>query len=157
MRTVKIGEKEFKQIETAEDLSVARYALLKEFIIWKETGVNTPNLVQTLAKYVHGFDNNSPSQMLITLHDYLTGVNQVNEGTDYDQMIFCLITLEDDEDPNKTTDGFLKEKLDRFNALGLSQSVVEETVENFINGSSAHFVTYFRENLMSQMTELSQS
>lgn len=157
MRTVKIGDKEFEQIETAEDLSVGRYTLLKEFIQWKETGVNTPSLVQTLAKFVHGFDNASPSQMLITMHDYLTGTEQLANGIDYDQMIFALITLEKDEDKNNTTDGHLREKIARFNALGLTQGLVEETVENFIQGSSAHFVSYFRENLMSQMTELSQS
>jgi hypothetical protein len=153
MKTIKIGDTKYKQIETAEDLSVQRYAMLKEYIIWKETGVDTPNLADTITKYVHAFDNESKAAMLTTLYDYMTGIKQAREQVDADQMIFALITLESDEDMIKTNDGFLKEKLARMNENGLTQKVVEETVENFIQASSAHFVSFFKENMTRQMTE----
>ena len=156
MKTIKIGNEKYKQIETAEDLPIQRYAMLKEYVIWKETGVDTPNLVTTITKFVHGFDNESKAAMLTSLYDYMTGIKQAKEEIDADQMIFALITLEDDEDQTKTNDGFLKEKLGRMNANGLTQKVVEETVENFIQASSAHFVSYFRESMTRQMTEMSQ-
>lgn len=156
MRTIKIGEVEYQQLETAEDLSVERYAILKEYILYKETGVDTPSLSRTITGFVHGFDNESKAHMLTTLYDFLIGTNRAVEKVDADQLVFSLITLEEGEDVNSTNEGFLKEKLKRMNANGLTQSVVEETVENFISSSSTHFVTFFLQNMraMREMSEL---
>jgi len=144
MIKVKIGDKEFEQYETAEDLPIYRYKVLKEYIIWKETKVDKVSLVDTIRGFVAGFDNNSKSQMLITLNNYFVGLQQPTEP---DQMIFSLITLEEDEDENRYDEGFLKEKLDRFSEMGLTQGQVEEAVNSCMKGSSAHWVSYFQKNL----------
>lgn len=150
MIKVKIGDKEFEQYETAEDLPIYRYKVLKEYIIWKETKVDKASLVDTIRGFVAGFDNNSKSQMLITLNNYFVGLQQPTEP---DQMIFSLITLEEGEDENRYDEGFLIEKLDRFNELGLTQGHVEEAVNSFLKGSQAHFVSYFQKNLESLPVE----
>lgn len=156
MKTIKIGSTKYKQIETAEDLPIQRYAMLKEYVIWKETGVDAPSMVDTFTKFVQGYDTESKSAMFVSLYDYMTGIKQAKDQVDADQMIFSLITLENDEEETKTNDGFLKEKLARMNANGLTQKVVEETVENFIQASSAHFVSYFKESMTRQMMSPSQ-
>jgi hypothetical protein len=146
MKTIEIGKKEFKMYETAEDLPVYRYKVLKEFIIYKESNIDKVSLVNAIRGFVYGFDTDSKSQMLISLQNYLTGLEQ---DDDSDQMIFALITLESDEDESRYDSGFLREKIDRFSKLGLTQKLVEEEVANFIKGSKAHFVSYFQKSLAS--------
>lgn len=146
MKKVKIGDREFNQYETAEDLPIFRYKVLKEYIIWKETNVDKASLVDTIRGFIAGFDNESKSQMLITLNNYFTGLKQPLEP---DQMIFALITNVPNEDESRYDEGLLKEKLELFNELGLTQAQVEADVSSFIMDSQTHFVSYFRKNLES--------
>ncbi len=150
MKKIKIGETEYEQAETAEDLSIKRFTDLKHYIIYKETGVAAPNLIETIRGFIQGFDNESKSEMLITLHNYFTGLQQINDGGDPDQMMFALITFEKDEDRTKFDETLAKDKLKRWNEQGLTQKTVEESVTNFIQASSAHFVTSLRTSLMMQ-------
>jgi hypothetical protein len=153
MKKIKIGETEYEQAETAEDLSIKRFTDLKHYIIYKETGVAAPNLIETIRGFIQGFDNESKSEMLITLHNYFTGLQQINDGGDPDQMMFALITFEKDEDRTKFDETLAKDKLKRWNEQGLTQKTVEESVTNFIQASSAHFVTSLRTSLMMQTSE----
>jgi len=150
MKKIKIGEIQYEQAETAEDLSIKRFTDLKHYIIYKETGVAAPNLIETIRGFIQGFDNESKSEMLITLHNYFTGLQQINDGGDPDQMMFALITFEKDEDRTKFDETLAKDKLKRWNEQGLTQKTVEESVTNFIQASSAHFVTSLRTSLMMQ-------
>ena len=153
MKKIKIGDTEYNQAETAEDLSIKRFTNLKEYLVYKETGVAAPNLIETIRGFVQGFDNESKSQMLITLHNYFTGLQQLSENKDADQMIFSIITFDAEEDKTNFDETLAKEKLERWNKDGLTQKIVEESVENFIKASSAHFVTSLRTSLMMQNSE----
>ena len=153
MKKVTIGGKEYEQAETAEDLGIKRFTDLKHYLIYKETGVAAPNLIDTIRGFIQGFDNESKSEMLITLHNYFTGLQQVNESQDPDQMMFALITFDKEEDRTKFDETQAKEKLERWNKDGLTQKIVEESVGNFIKASSAHFVTSLRASLMVQNLE----
>ena len=153
MKKIKIGNTEYQQAETAEDLSISKYTDFKRFMIYKQTGVNTPDLINTIQGFVAAYDKESKSQMLITLHDYFSGLKQVDEKFDADQMLFALITLDKNEDKTKFNETLAKEKLERWNNDGLTQKIVEESVTNFIKASSAHFVTSLQVSLMMQNLE----
>jgi hypothetical protein len=135
MRTYKIGSIETDLAENAEDLSLRRYAQLKEFLIQKETGVPVPSLTEAMKGFVKGFDNKSPSEMLITLHNFLTGVKQVEALEDADQYIFSIICLEKGESPTEYDKSKAKEKIKRFNDAGLKQGELAAQVEAFLKGS----------------------
>ncbi len=153
MKKIKIGNTEYQQAETAEDLSIKRFTNLKEYLIYKETGVAAPSLIETIRGFIQGFDNESKSQMLITLHNYFTGLQQQLGNKDADQMIFAIMTFDSDEDKINFDETLAKEKLERWNNDGLTQKIVEESVTNFIKASSAHFVTSLQVSLMMQNLE----
>lgn len=153
MKKIKIGNTEYQQAETAEDLSIKRFTNLKEYLIYKETGVAAPSLIETIRGFIQGFDNESKSQMLITLHNYFTGLQQLTDSKDADQMIFAIMTFDKDEDKINFDETLAKEKLERWNNDGLTQKIVEESVTNFIKASSAHFVTSLQVSLMMQNLE----
>ena len=142
MNKIKIGEKEYPLIETAEELSVRRYATLKEFLIQKETGTSITSLSETFQRFIKNYDNESKAGMLLTLANYVSGLKQVEVGEDADQMIFTLIVLEDGEDATMYDKTQAKEKLKRFNSGGLTQGLVDTTVLNFIK-TSPILLTYF--------------
>lgn len=142
MKKIKIGETEYEQAETAEDLTIKRYADLKQYLIYKETGVAVPKLIDTIRGFIQGFDNESKSEMLITLHNYFTGLKQAEDKSDADQMMFALITFEKDEDRTKFDETIAKSKLEKWNKDGLTQRVVEDSVVNFLKASSTHFASF---------------
>lgn len=147
MKKIDIGGTEYEQAETAEDLSISKYTDFKRFMIYKQTGVNTPDLINTIQGFVAAYDKESKSQMLITLHDYFSGLKQVDEGFDADQMLFALITLDEDENVNKFDETLAKEKLERWNNNGLTQKIVEESVTNFMKASSTRYASFLQQTL----------
>ena len=152
METFKIkpdADKEYKLIKTAEELSVRRYAQLKEFLIQKETGVPIPSLIDTLRGFIKNFDNDSKAGMLITLNNYFMGVTQVGQGEDIDQMIFTVICLDKEENEKEYDKEQAKEKLKRMNEEGLTQGVIAREVENFLKGSPILLSYYLAKGLMS--------
>lgn len=148
MKKIKIGEKEYNLIETAEELSVRRYAQLKEFLIQKETGASITSLTETFQRFVKNYDNESKAGMLLTLANYISGLKQVEIGEDADQLIFTLIVLEEGEDATKYDKTLAKEKLSRFNADGLKQGFVDKIVLDFIRASQLLLNYYLTMGLM---------
>jgi len=156
MKKVTIGKQKYEQCETAEDLPIKRYTALKHYMIYKETGVTIPSLINTVAGFVRGFDTESKSDMLITLHNYVTGLQQITDDFDPDQMVYALITFDEGEDKNSVDETKLKEKIERWSTDGLTQGTVEETVVNFIQESATHFVTSLQMNLKAEEPKLEE-
>ena len=154
MKTYKIpGTKtELELAENAEDLSLKRYAHLKEFLIMKDTGVSANSLADTLIGFYKGFDNKSPSEMLIVLNNYVTGLKQVRDLEDADQYIFSLICFEKDEDKKTYDKTKGKEKIDRLNLAGLKQGELVSQVEAFIKGSPILSGLYLMKSLANLQT-----
>lgn len=147
MKTIEIGNKKYQQCETAEDLPIKRYAPLKHYMIYKESGVTVPSLIKAMSGFIKGFDEESKAKMLISLHNYATGLQQTLDEFDPDQMVFALITFEDGEDKHIWDETKAKDKLEKWNKDGLTQGVVEDAVVNFIEASTTHFVTSLKMNL----------
>lgn len=147
---IKEGGTKYQLAEKAEDLSLKRYAQLLEFLAYKETGVPIPSLINTLRGFVKGFDDNSKSQMLITLHNYVTGASKVTEQEEPNQLIFSLICFEDGEDQTNYDKTKAKEKLTRMNKEGLIQEQVIKIVENFLVGSPTLYAFCSTMNLVSR-------
>lgn len=146
MKTIELGEYKYRICETADDLPIKRYVQLKEYLSYKDTGVDRASLIEMVQKFVISFDTESKSGMLIALKDYLTGLNLIRDKKDPDQLIFSVITFEEGE-PNEFNEGFAMEKLNRMNEYGVTQGFIEDQIVNFIVASKTHFVTYFRKNL----------
>ncbi len=155
MKTYRIPgtETELDLMVNADDLSLYRYAHLKEFLIQKETGVAVPQLTDTMRGFVKGFDNKSPSEMLIELYNYISGIKTVQGLEDADQYIFSLICLEKGEDPTQFDKGKAKEKIKRFNDAGLKQGELCAQVESFIKGSPLLSGLYLMRSLASLKNE----
>ena len=151
MKKIKIGKKEYEICETAEDLPIKRANALKEYMTYKMLKVDVPDLVQTLQRFMQNYDNESKSQMIITLNDYLTGMRMVQGHKDPDQLAFAVITKTKGEEWFNFDESKGIEKLDEMANEGLTQGLVDKEVENFIKASSTHWVTYFRESLLEQM------
>lgn len=137
MKTWRINEngKEYKIAENADDLSVRRFAQLKEFLIQKETGVAVPSLIKAIQGFIKGYDTNSKSEMLISLYNYAGGLRNIADMEDADQLIFSVICNEAGEDETKYDKTLAKEKLERMNKEGLKQRQVVKEVESFIKDS----------------------
>lgn len=138
MKTYTIGdhsEVKLTMIETAEELPTRRFLELKALLVQKETGCNLPSLHESMAQYVKEFDNRSQAGMLITLYNYLTGLDSVVEGNDADQLLFSLMVLEEGENPKIWDKNLAKEKMSRLADLGLTQGEVNREVEAFLKGS----------------------
>jgi len=148
MKTIKIGLVDCELAENAEDLSLKRYAQLKEFLLQKETGVSLPSLSDAIRGFIRGFDTNSKAEMLISLHNYFSGIKSVEALEDADQLIFSIICYEKDEDKNEYDKTKAKEKLARWNKAGLKQGVISKASDDFIKGSpilsSLYLVTSLR-------------
>ena len=135
MKTIKIGKSEYRLAESAEDISIRRFVELKSCLIQKETGVAVPSLIKAIQGFIKGFDTQSKSEMLISLYNYVGGLQKVESMEDAEQMIFSLICYEKDEDETKYDKTQAKEKLERMNKEGLKQGIVIKEVESFIKGS----------------------
>lgn len=144
MKKLTIGNITVDCCETAEDLPIKRAVAMKEYILYKERGLDIPSLVKTFKGFIQAFDEKSPSQMLISMMDFVKGAENIVKGEDPDQMLFALITFEDGEDKGNTDKTLLKNKLERLSKEGLSQGLVEKEVENFMKGWQPHLSSYFQ-------------
>ncbi len=149
MKTIKIGSSDYELCENAEDLGIKRYNELKALMVFKETGVSIPSLIDTWKKRMAAYDNESKSGMVIADYNFLLGLNKIEEREDTDQMIFGIICNEKDEDVTKYDATKSKEKIDRMSANGLTQGFVKKEVEDFLKGSPILSELYFLKNLES--------
>jgi hypothetical protein len=153
MKTIKIGETDYFLTETAEELSIKRYTELEALMVFKITGVQIPSLVEAMRGFIAGFDENSKSKMLISLKDYHTGLLEIQNKNNADQLIYSLIVLEENEDSTEYNAGLAKEKLERMNKDGLTQKVVRETVDAFIVASPLLYAQSLLMSLEGQKTK----
>ena len=137
MKKIKIGEQEFEQAETIEDLNIKRWVQFKNEMIADESGVDIPTLKEAFIKFRNEFDRESKAGMFIAIHDYIHKLNQLEQNNDPSQMMFALITYLPDEVGEKrisTDQTYLKEKLEFFAKAGLNQGQVKNDVTAFIGG-----------------------
>jgi len=137
MKKIKIGDQEFEQAETIEDLSIKRWVAFKNEMIADEAGVDIPTLKKVFTQFTQEFDKSSMSGMYRAVYDYIYKLGQIEHGNDHSQMMYALITFLPDEVGemrNSTDSSYLKEKLEQFGKLGLTQGQVVESVNVFIGG-----------------------
>jgi hypothetical protein len=135
MKTIQIGKLKVKVAENANDINIQRFVAMKEYVIAKETGIDRPTLTSTFKQIYQNFNKNDSAGTLIAIYDFINGLANIEKQQDAHQMIFALLTLEENEDETNTDKTFLKEKLDRLAKQGLKQGTVEEYSENFIIAS----------------------
>lgn len=132
MKTRKFKEGSIKICETIDDINIKRFMAMKEWIIYKESGMSMPSLKELYVDTLNAFDSEKPSRIVIGLHDQIRAINFVENGFDPDQMLFALMSVEEGEDVTVTDHTQLKEKCDRLAKLGLSQGEAVQEVANFI-------------------------
>lgn len=135
MKDYKIGKLTVQICESLEDLNIKRHVAVKAQMIKLETGEEIPSLKKHWIKMRKEFDMTSPSGMLLEMHEFINGLNNLENMEDADQMIFALITLDKDEHPGSLDKNMLLKKLERFSEAGLKQGDVKKEVANFISGS----------------------
>jgi hypothetical protein len=120
-----------KVCETIEDINIKRFMAMKEWMIYKESGMELPSLKKTYIDIVRAFDDNSPSRILLKLHEQVQGLTFIENGKDPNQMMFSLMCIEEGEDETNTDHQQLMDKMDRLAKMGLNQGVVLSETENF--------------------------
>lgn len=139
MKSFKISDSlSVKMCESIEDINIKRWTAIKAISLLQESGMGIPSLRDTFLKIRAEFDKQSPSGMLLELHDFLLRIEKIEHEEDPDQMMFALITLEEGEDPTSTDSTLLKEKLERYAQAGLTQEAVVKEVANFITGLTSN-------------------
>lgn len=131
MKTHKLDGLTIKICETIDDINIRRFIAMKEWVIYRESGMDMPSLKDLYIRTLNAFDNDRPSQIVIALHDQIRAIDFVNKGYDPNQMIFALMCVEEGEDQTVTDHTQLKEKCDRLAEAGLGQGFVVSEVENF--------------------------
>ncbi len=143
-KTLTVGSETWTFTQDAEDMTLHRLVMFKQYLIQKETGTLVPSLIKMVNEFVTGFDKNSPSKMLISMHDYLYGIQKVNEGEDFDQMLLSIILNAPDEDLQVWDKKLGKTKIKKFNSEGMKQGQVIEYVDSFLKGCPAFSEFYFQ-------------
>lgn len=135
MKKIKIGEQEFEQCETIEDLPMKRWVPFKNHMLQDESGVDLPTLKNTFTEITREFDNGSMAGMYRSIYDYIYKLSNIENSIDHTQMMFALITFLPDEIGEKRTEAdpsYLKSKLEIFAKSGLTQGQARNQVADFI-------------------------
>ena len=134
MKKIKIGEQEFEQAESIEDLNIKRWNAFTNSMIADEAGVEVPRLKQMFTQLTQEFDKQSMSGMYRAAYDFMYKLGQIQAEINPSQIMFALITFIPDEDRTSTDQTLLKTKLDVFAKAGLTQGQVKKDIDAFIGG-----------------------
>lgn len=135
MKKIKIGEQEFEQCESIEDLPMKRWVPFKNHMLQDESGVELPTLKNAFTQITQEFDKGSMAGMYRSIYDYIYKLSNIESGVDHTQMMFSLITFLPDETGEKRTQAdqtYLQEKLETFAKAGLTQGQARNDVAAFI-------------------------
>ena len=132
MKKIKIGKYDVNVAETTADLSAIRFAHFKRFMIEDESGMELPKLAEMFEKFCNAFDRDSKSAMFLSVYEYMRNIKKMIDEYEPQQMMFALITTEENESNVEIDITFLKEKMKKYLNEGLNQQIMESEVINFI-------------------------
>jgi hypothetical protein len=150
MKEVTIGGVVYHQCETIEDMTIKRFKSLKEYLVKSQFGMDIADVKNMFQGFIEGFDRESKSQMLISLYNFVNGLTAIEDGVDYNEMIYTVMTYGKEEDRGGFDETVAKKKLEVWNAGGLDPKTVKDTVEGFVKASPELWKYFFQTNLETQ-------
>jgi hypothetical protein len=145
--------------ETAEDLGIVRYAVLKNIITEESSGMKFPDIIQWFDSRRQYYNQND---MYALLTSEINLVKQVEENhnqrfNDASHRIFSLMVSEPNEDITDYDSTRANEKLERMAKEGLTQREVLSVTANFISASPELSNSFFLMSLAAMQKTLKSS
>ncbi len=156
MKKIKIGEKEYKMMDSLFDMGDQRFTVFKQHLLQTFENIDKPLFLVTYAKIMDNFNKGQHADGIIELHNFKKAIDLKDLNYDAYSFCFCLLILTDGEDMNDTSDlTQIETKLKQFREAGLTRGMVEEEVKNFMKASPGTFGVYL-ELLKLMTTPLSE-
>lgn len=161
MKSYKIKEDgmTYNLCETAEDLGIVRFGILKNIITEESSGMKLPDIIEWFASR-RQFYNQSDIYSLLTSEINLAkqvSDNSSNIFNDASHRIFALIVTEEGENVHDYDSTQGDEKLSRMAKEGLTQGEVLSVTENFISASPTLSNSFFLMSLVAMSKQLKSS
>ena len=142
MIKIKIGEAEYRLMESVEDINDKRFLYFKMYLLESLEGIDRPLFKTTMEKATEFFNKSKLLQAMGEFQNYQHSIEYEKYNDDALSKCFALICLEDEEDQLNVDDNFLQEKLERLWTNGLTRGFVEESVRDFTIASPLSFGSY---------------
>ena len=142
MIKIKIGEAEYRLMESVEDINDKRFIYFKMYLLESLEGIDRPLFRSTMERATEFFNKQKLLQAMGEFQNYQHSIEYEKYNDDALSKCFALICLEDGEDQLNVDDNFLQEKLVRFWTNGLTRDYVEESVRGFTIASPLSFGSY---------------
>ena len=142
MKQVKIGNKEYNQIENIFDIGDERFVVFKQHLLQVFESVNSASFLQMHNRVTKYFNANDSYQIIVELENFKKSL-ELRE-LNYDAFSFCFALLHMDKEEKQEDFGkdYQLRKLEIMRAEGITRGQVEEVVENFMKASPKHFAHY---------------
>lgn len=138
-------ETEYRILEHAQEMPSKYFLELKKYLIMRDVGADISSHLEQMKRIWKAFDHNRPADMLISLYDYINGLEQLNKGRDADQLALSVMLVEKDYDARNPVSFSESDGLRRMEILfkqGLTQGQSRKEVENF-TAASPELLSHF--------------
>jgi hypothetical protein len=142
MKQVKIGNKEYNQIESIFDIGDERFVVFKQHLLQVFENVNNASFLQMHNRITKYFNANDSYQIIVELENFKKSLELRDLNYDAFSFCFALLHLEKEEKQNDFGGDYQLRKLEEMRKNGLNRGQVEDVVENFMKASPKHFGHY---------------
>lgn len=142
MKKVKIGKKEYDQMEDVFDMNDERFYMFKTYILQSIQSLDKPLFLQAYSKIMALMNEGKYSDAIIELYNFKKAIELEEVNFDAYSICFALIHLEKDEDQRDLSQSTQENKLHEMRENGLKRGLVEEVVTNFMKTSPTKFGVY---------------
>ena len=154
MKTVKIGEVEFKRMESVFDIGDERFMVFKQYILQTFENVDKPSFLALHNRIIKAFNAGNNYSIIVELENFKKGLSLAELNYDAFSICFALLHLGEGEEMQDHGTEKQKEKLKIINASEISRGEIESVVENFMIASPKHFAVYL--GMLEAMKEISK-
>lgn len=142
MKTITIGKKEYKIIESIFDINDERFTVFKQYLLQVFENLDKPSFVATFQKYVTLSNAGQHAEGLIEWYNFKKAVELQEVNYDAYSFCFALLCLEEGENQRDTSKATHLKKLEEMRSEGLNRGMVEDTVTDFMKASPKQFGAY---------------
>jgi len=143
MKSVTIGNKEYKRMENIFDIGDERFVVFKQWLLQTFEEIDKPSFLAMHNRITKFFNGNDTYKIMVELENYKKSLDLLNLNYDAYSFCFALIHIQEGELQSNTSSDYQLKKLEEMRKdETFNRGLVEEVVENFILASPKHFQHY---------------
>lgn len=142
MKAIKIGNKEYQQIEDLFDMGDERFVMFKQYISQSFEKLDNPSFLIMFNRVIKNFNSNDVWNIVVELTNFKKTLELKELNYDCFSICFALLHIKEGEDLKNISADYQLSKLQEMRDEGLSRGLVEEVVENFMKAHPKHFSYY---------------